>query len=228
MLRRSFIATTLSLSLSAGFVFGETHDARMVRLAYRWYPLVELKMLDYWPDHPYPRNIILAQIEKESLWNPRAQLKTSRELGRGFGQLTITPTMNIYDEVKGLAPALRSWDYQQDPFNPAKQIIAVLAKNAFNYRKCNVTFKGWSHVWGCTMSAYNGGLGGVNSDRRVCSNTMGCDPTKWFGGVEHTSLKQKVPTKGYGQSFFQINRGYARATVFERRVKYRYLTLGNS
>jgi membrane-bound lytic murein transglycosylase MltF len=72
----------------------------------------------------------------------------------------------------------------------------------------------------CALAAYNGGIGGFRSDRRICANTAGCDPTVWFGNVEHTSAKAKRPASGYGQSFFQINRAYVRNVLITRREKY--------
>jgi membrane-bound lytic murein transglycosylase MltF len=53
--------------------------------------------------------------------------------------------------------------------------------------------------------------------------TKGCDPEKWFGNVEKTSLKAKTAVKGYGQSFYQINRGYVRSIWFDRRQRYTFM-----
>jgi len=75
------------------------------------------------------------------------------------------------------------------------------------------------------FAAYNGGGGGLASDRRACAGTHGCDPGKWFGNVERTSLKAKAAVPGYGQSFFQINRDYVRNIMIARRVRYGLLDL---
>ena len=58
------------------------------------------------------------------------------------------------------------------------------------------------------LSAYNGGMGGVLKDRNLCKNTTGCNEDLWFGNVELTSFKSRTKVKGYGQSFYDINRGY--------------------
>ena len=71
-----------------------------------------------------------------------------------------------------------------------------------------------------SFSAYNGGLGGVLQDRRLCAKVAGCDPDRWFGHVEHYSLKARTKSAGYGKSFFDINRGYVRAVMDERRQRY--------
>jgi hypothetical protein len=191
----------------------------MLDRARPYIPMVDAQIRKFWPTLPM-HTFLFAQIEQESLWNPFAKLETKRELGRGFGQLTITSRFNAYEEVKGLEPALRDWDYKSDPFNPEKQVIAMLAKNRLNYRTCVQMLDGENEQMGCTGVAYNGGLGGFLSDRRVCSNTSGCNPRLWFGHIEHTSLKQKTAQAGYGKSFFEINREYAVNVVFKRRVKY--------
>ena len=58
------------------------------------------------------------------------------------------------------------------------------------------------------------------SDRRVCQATAGCDPGRWFGHVEKTSLKARAAIKGYGKSFFDINREYVVNVLQVRRSKY--------
>jgi len=72
-----------------------------------------------------------------------------------------------------------------------------------------------------TFSAYNGGFGGVLKDRVLCSKTPGCDSSKWLGNVENTSFRSRTSVKGYGQSFFDINRGYVRNIMVVRSPKYR-------
>ena len=49
------------------------------------------------------------------------------------------------------------------------------------------------------------------------------DSGKWFGHVEHTSLKAKTAVPGYGKSFFEINREYVRNVMVTRTVRYQCL-----
>jgi membrane-bound lytic murein transglycosylase MltF len=70
------------------------------------------------------------------------------------------------------------------------------------------------------LAAYNGGLGGLAQDRRLCRATPGCDQSKWTGHVEKTSYKAKIAVKGYGKSFFEINREYVRNVMNIRKAKY--------
>ena len=70
------------------------------------------------------------------------------------------------------------------------------------------------------FSGYNGGVGGVLKDRIICKNTKGCNPNKWFGNVANYSFRAKIATKGYGQSFFEINREYVTNIMNVRWKKY--------
>jgi hypothetical protein len=180
----------------------------------------------FWAAHPLP-SAIPAQVEQETCpsltsrecFSPHAELKTAREYGFGLGQLTVTPTFNNFNTVKQQQPALRSWQWT-DRFLPRPQLIALLTMDLGAYKQCTPLMGSPYDRLACAVAAYNGGIGGFRSDRRVCSNTKGCDPTKWFGNVALTSTKAKKPASGYGQSFFQINRAYVQNVLVVRRGKY--------
>jgi hypothetical protein len=184
----------------------------------------------YWTSLTVP-STVPAQIEQETCvsltsrycFSPRAELKTSREYGFGLGQLTVTPTFNNFTTVRGQVPALRNWTWS-DRFDPKNQVIALLHMNAQSAKFCATQMDPVTDTLACTFAIYNGGLGGFRSDRRVCSNTKGCDPRRWFGNVANTSLKAKKPVNGYGQSFFQINRNYVTNILLIRSPKYVPLT----
>lgn len=180
----------------------------------------------YWPAQPLPSSLP-AQIEQETCpsltskecFSPHAELKTPREYGFGLGQLTVTPAFNNFNTVRQQQPALRNWQWA-DRFNPTNQLIALLTMDAGSYRSCSSLMATPYDGLACTFAAYNGGMGGFLSDRRVCSNTKGCNPRVWFNNVATTSLKAKKPASGYGQSFFQINREYVENILVTRRSKY--------
>lgn len=73
------------------------------------------------------------------------------------------------------------------------------------------------------LAAYNGGFGGLMNDRTACRGKLGCDPNRWYGHVEHTSLKSRVVLPGYGRSPFQINREYPRNIDLLRQHRYHSL-----
>jgi len=181
----------------------------------------------HWADMPFP-SMLGAQVESESCvsikskrcWNTRAELKTDREYGFGLGQITITKRFNVFEEVKASDKSLSNWQWD-NRFDPRMQLRAIVIKdrNDFNRLRWAATV---TDRLAMTFSAYNGGLGGLLKDRTLCSRTAKCDPTRWFGHIELTSLKSKVAVKGYGKSFYEINREYPKLIMdlHPRRAKY--------
>jgi hypothetical protein len=198
-------------------------EQKMVAKAEPYMPSLKVKIDKYWPTMDYPPTLG-ALIEKESLWNPKAVLcvpkpNCDREYGFGFGQLTITKRFNVFEEVKLLHPDLKDWKYE-DRFDPERQMSSLTLKVKLHHKQCTALMTPGVETYACAFSSYNGGYGGVVADRRLCANTEGCDPRKWFGNVSEHSMKAKEPQPGYGQSFYQINRGYVRAVIYERPRKY--------
>ena len=178
----------------------------------------------YWPGHPLP-SAVPAQVQQETCgppsecFNPKAELKTSREYGFGLGQLTVTPAFNNFNAVKLQQPALKDWTWTER-YEPRPQLIALLTMDRANYTACTPLMGTAYDRLACAVASYNGGLGGFRSDRRMCSNTAGCNPTVWFGNVALTSAKAKTAATGYGQSFFQINRQYVKNVLVNYRPQY--------
>lgn len=210
------------------FCIGDSHaqsssDSKMLARATPYFGELNAAIDQYWPDLSM-RTFIPAQVEQESLWNPRAELcvpkpSCSRERGIGFGQFTITPKMNVFEEVKRMHPDLRDWAWS-DRYNSRLQLIAIVVKDRAHYKTCRPLM---SNDWGglaCTASSYNGGFGGFTADRRLCANTKGCNPQVWTGNIEVTSLKAKKALAGYGKSFFEINREYVGYVMRTRSPKY--------
>lgn len=186
-----------------------------------------VKAISYsWPQITIP-SAIPGLIEQETCyslthskcWSPNAKLETKREYGFGLGQLTVTSRFNAFEEVKGLDSRLKEWQWS-DRFNPEFQIIAVIAMLKRNYNVFG-DVKNEYDRYAFSLASYNGGLGGIQSDRRICRNTPKCDPGLWFGNTEHTSLKQRTKVTGYGKSFFEINREYPKNILEIRRYKYK-------
>jgi len=186
---------------------------------------------EVWPDMPM-RSYFPAQIEQESCitlthskcWNPRAELKTSREYGFGLGQLTKawradgSLRFDAWAEVKTQHPSLRGWDWE-DRYNPRLQIMAIVVKNKVNWGSIKWETADLDNKMAFLATFYNGG--NPIKDRNLCLNTAGCDPTRWWGNVEKYSIKSKTPLKEYGnRSLFQISREYPVKVLRERRPKY--------
>lgn len=196
-------------------------------LATVYLPILAVQIAMFWPDYPRPSEFA-GQIEQETCvsltskrcWSPRAELRTSRERGVGLGQITKTSRFDALAEMKQAHPTeLSGWSWD-NPYDASLQIAALVLKDRDSWLKLG--FAADHHERAAMMfSAYNGGLGGVLNDRRLCASTKGCDPTRWYGHVEQTSLKARLSAKGYGQSFFCINRTYPHLIMFKRADKYR-------
>lgn len=69
-------------------------------------------------------------------------------------------------------------------------------------------------------AAYNGGIAGVNSERKACYITKDCDSNKWFGHTEKICLKSKLALYG-SRSACDINRHHVRDVLLVRPNKYK-------
>jgi len=196
--------------------------------AVEYAPILVAVQRQHWPELPEPWTLA-GQTEQESCvsltsrrcWNPKVELKTSREYGVGFGQITVayradgSVRFDTFAQLKQEHEALRDWRWE-DRYDPARQLLAIVLMDQSLYR----TFSGPDRI-AFTLAAYNGGRLGTRQDMRLCANTPGCDPSRWFGHVELTSLKTRRVNAGYGQSAFAINRGYVAQVLTQRRAKYK-------
>lgn len=198
-------------------------------------PILKEEQKAYWPTMTMP-SYLAAQIEQEtgpcpsrkSCWNSAAELKTCREQGVGYYQLTraytagclvvrfdtLTETVNHYPtELKGL-----SWTHWNDP---RLQLRAGILKSRDMAKKITGA-KDLQNQLAFLASAWNGGLNGLSNDRLSCRAVKGCDASVWFGNVELHSLKSKsdIPGYGHGQNPFNINRTYVKNLFFIFRPKY--------
>lgn len=200
-------------------------------------PLVVQEIESTWPAVPR-RSYIGALVEKETCitlkhrtcWSPAARLKTSREEGAGLGQFTRAWSssgalrFDALAEVRDMAPeALHELTWDTVYLRADLGIRAVLVK----LRDCHVRFErlkvpGEMARLAFCDAAYNGGLSGLQQERKLCALTKGCDPDEWFGHVELHSNKSRKPWQGYGASAYDINRAHVRGTVPLEPRRWRY------
>jgi len=188
-------------------------------------PVLQAEIRTHWPQAPLP-STLAAQVEQETCyhlkhkkcWNPRAELKTEREYGFGLGQLTVTKRFDNFAEAKKLHSTLASWQWEER-YDPARQLRTMVLMDKAAWLRLSFVDDEIERL-AMTFSAYNGGLGGVLQDRKLCASVAGCNPNLWFGHVADYSFKKKTKTSGYGQSFYDINREYVVNVLTTRRAKY--------
>ena len=192
-------------------------------------PILKAEQAKYWGDHPDPA-ILAALVEQESCaslksprcWNPAARLKSAREEGAGMGQITRAYRADgslRFDALAGLRDqygadlAGLSWDtvYQR----PDLQLRALVLMSRDSAR----TFRGAPAWLAFGDAGYNGGVTGVQRERRACKLSTGCDPGQWFAHVEAHCLKSRQPIYG-NRSACDINREHVRNVLLVRRAKY--------
>lgn len=197
-------------------------------------PIVIGALDTYWPELEM-RAYVPAQIEKETCyhlkhskcWSSEAALKTSREYGFGLGQFTVayrsdgSVRFNAWEDVKKQHVDLKGWEWA-DRLNPVLQIKAIVIKNSVTWRRTLWAPDPMNRL-SFVASEYNGGS--TYKDRTLCKSTPRCDPTRWFKqpgklAVADVSTKSKTPVKGYGKSFYDVNREYVVNVVLTRPEKY--------
>lgn len=184
--------------------------------------------------NPPKRYLLASLIEKESCiyltsktcWDPTSRLKSSREEGAGLFQITRaydTSGRIRFDALEELRTKYRSELYELNWLNiysrPDLQIRAGILKMKENYDQ----FKAYSYndteALAFADAAYNGGVSGVNKERRACVLTTGCDPSRWFGHTEKLCLKSKSALYG-SRSACYINREHVQSVINVRPYKY--------
>lgn len=158
-------------------------------------------------------------------WNPAARLKTSREEGIGLGQLTRAYNSNgrlrfdKLEEVKSTYKThLRELAWGNIRERPDLQIRVITLMTMENWNQLEFIKDPFERL-AMTDSAYNGGMSHLKKDRLLCGLTKGCDPNRWFGHVEGTSVKSRAALYA-GRSPYQINRHHVRDVLKVRVPKY--------
>lgn len=213
----SLMIALLSLSLTTSWATILPANSRP------YIPILRGAIQDHWPTMPL-RHIPAGQVEQESGWKEKATLKTKRELGRGFGQLTITyradgsERFNTYREAVKYK-ALSLWDWQRDPYNVRYQLAYVVLQDRANYRQMEaLRFVDAAETWKAALVCYNAGPGRV-LNRHALALAKGIPHDRWAGGLDR-AYSPKEATILYGRPLYAAVNEYPRV-VFQRAAKYR-------
>ena len=143
-----------------------------------------------------PIAMLGAQIEQESAWRPEARSAYAGGLAQ-FTPETATWISGVYK----LGAA--------EPFNPGWALRAFVLYD----RQLLDGNEGASACerWGFALSAYNGGQGWVNRDRRLAM-ARGADGKRWFGHVENYSTRSTAAMRE--------NRAYPRRILLKLQPRY--------
>ena len=113
---------------------------------------------------------------------------------------------------------LRELNWANVYTRPDLQIRAVVLKMKDNYQYY-IRYTDSENSLAFADAAYNGGIGGLDNERRACKITTGCNPSLWFDNVEKLCLKSKAAL--YGQrSACDINRHHVKDVLIIRSPKY--------
>lgn len=200
--------------------------------AYQYLPTLKSEQIKYWGNHPAPEQLG-GLVEHESCtnltnsrcWSPTSQLKTPKEEGAGLGQITRAYDKNgklrfdALAEIRDKHPALSGWSWENVYQKPDYQIKAVVLKSNDNYKSLN-TITDPKERLKFSDAAYNGGMGGVQNDRRACGLKSGCNPQIWFGNVELTCTKSKAALYDKRSPCF-FNRNHVDDVINIRSNKYK-------
>jgi len=200
----------------AVLLFSATAVAGVMENAAPYLPILKERIDKFWGNCQFP-HVLAGQVEQESSWNPFAKLETSRELGRGLAQITVTPRFNVFhDAVK--FPELSKWDWQTDPYSPGNQLTFIVLTDKANVSRVSKMLDPGKEQMAGALIAYNAGLGTV-LQRNALAVQKGTANGKWFGGLDQVRL----PTESrilYGKNLGELRNEYP-VKVFAKAEKYK-------
>ncbi|EJB7203398.1 lytic transglycosylase domain-containing protein [Salmonella enterica] len=139
------------------------------------------------------------QLHQESGWAPHALSPAGAQ-----GMAQFMPATAKW--VSQLYPALR----ENKPFNPAWAIRALVQYDRQLWK--SVSAKNSCQRMAFTLSAYNGGQGWVNRDKKLAA-AKGLDASIWFEHVERVNA-------GRSAANWRENRHYPKAILYQHAPRY--------
>lgn len=201
--------------------------------AYQYLPLVKTETDRIFPEIPikaYPAALAehesCIHLKHSRCWNPKSELRTKREFGVGFGQITKAYKEDgsirfdsLTDMVRIHNKELKELSWSNITTRPDLQIRAMLLMSKGNYKEL---FKVADPIERLKMTdlAYNAGLGRVNKNRMQCRLSKNCDTQLWDNNVElHCTASKRIL---YGnRSACDIMKHHVNSVMYERLPKYK-------
>lgn len=195
-------------------------------------PTLAAETARLWPDLPmaaYPAGLIEHEscitLTHKRCWSATSRLKSAREEGAGLGQLTRAwrqggaLRFDALADLRAQHPAeLAGLSWANVYQRPDLQMRALVLMSRGNWRALAAVRDPMQRL-AMADAAYNGGLGGLQRERRSCAITPGCDPQRWWGHVEQHCLKSRVALYA-GRSACDINRHHVVDVIKHRAPKY--------
>ncbi|MEB3470142.1 transglycosylase SLT domain-containing protein [Pasteurella multocida] len=146
-----------------------------------------------------PVALFAAQVHQESQWKLNARSPVGAQ---GLAQF-MPQTAKWISQIR---PELAA----NEPFNPSWALRALVELNRFNYQR--ITAASECDRLAFMLSAYNGGLGWVQKDKRF-AKTKGLDPLRYWEHVEKVN-------SGRSAANFKENRGYPQRIIYRWQPEY--------
>jgi hypothetical protein len=197
MLLYKFKYLFISILFISFNIFAQDVKTYIPPQAYNHFDDLNKEIKIYWPDHPM-KHYFGSLIEHESCislthsrcWNPKSRLKTSREEGAGFGQITRayksdgSIRFDALSELKALHPKeLKEWNWGNVYTRSDLQLRAIVLKTKDNYNTLSSVKDPKERLY-MTDVSYNQGIGRTKKDRQLCGLKKNCNPQIWFDNVE--------------------------------------------
>jgi hypothetical protein len=196
----------------------QSFSATMLEKAKPYTHIFQEVVHKYWTDVK-SEHYMLGQTEQESRWIIRAELKTSREYGFGFAQITVTDRFNNFLEAKKNIKALSAWSWE-NRFEARYQFIYLVLTDKSNFTKMKF-MKTTIDKWAGALVCYNAGTGTVIQRRALCKQTLGCQPDKWFDGLDSVEMNYEKKLL-YGRELGKMRNEYPEL-VIKKAGKYKCL-----
>lgn len=139
------------------------------------------------------------QFQQESGWNPAARSPVGAQ-----GMAQFMPS--TADWISQQFPALR----EREPFNPSWAIRALVQYDQWLWQR--VSGRDKCQRMAFALSAYNGGLGWVNRDKKLATQ-RGLDAGVWFDAVATVNA-------GRSAANWRENRGYPQRILYQNASHY--------